>query len=72
MEIRIGVQNVTREIVIDSDETADAVAQAVASAMEGPTLELRDGKGRRVIVPTASLAYVEMGTEERRRVGFSG
>jgi hypothetical protein len=29
-----------------------------------------DSKGTSYIVPTASLAYIELGTEESRRVGF--
>ena len=31
---------------------------------------LTDAKGTSYIVPTASLAYIELGTEESRRVGF--
>ncbi len=71
MEVTIGVQNLAREIVVDTDLTAEAVATAVADALGGaPALELTDSRGRRVIVPTASLGYVEIGTEEQRRVGF--
>jgi hypothetical protein len=40
--------------------------------MGGATIEFHDGKGRRVIVPSAALGYVEMGSEEKRRVGFGG
>ncbi len=71
MEIRIGIQNVSREIVIESDLTADAVAEAVAAAMAGATLDLTDEKGRRVVVPSGSLGYVEIGEETKRRVGFN-
>ncbi len=72
MEIKIGVQNVSREITLETDQTADAVAKAVAEAMGGSTIEFHDDKGRRVIVPSAALGYVEMGSEEKRRVGFGG
>lgn len=71
MEITIGVQNLTRELVLETDESADTVAKAIAKALDGGSvLELADNKGRRVIVPTASIGYVELGTEEQRRVGF--
>ncbi|MDN4474947.1 DUF3107 domain-containing protein [Demequina sp. SYSU T00192] len=70
MEIRIGVQNVSREIAIDTDMSADAVAAAVAAAAKGGTLDLTDAKGRRVVVPGAALGYVDIGEETKRRVGF--
>lgn len=71
MDITIGVQHVARELVIESDQSSEEVARLVAAALDGgPTLELRDVRGRRVVVPTASIGYVEIGTEETRRVGF--
>ncbi len=71
MEITIGVQHVARELVIDTDQTADAVAKAVAKALDGDgALELTDTRGRRVIVPSRTLGYVEIGGDETRKVGF--
>ncbi len=35
MEVTIGVQNLAREIVVDTDLTAEAVATAVADALGG-------------------------------------
>lgn len=71
MDITIGVQNLPREITLESDQTSDEVAAAVAAALDGKAaLELVDNKGRRVIVPTATLGYVEIGAESRPRVGF--
>lgn len=71
MEIKIGVQNVAREIVLESNQSADEVVAAVDAALSGaPSLRLTDERGRVVLVPTASLAYVEVGEEESRRVGF--
>jgi len=71
VEITIGVQNLPREIVLESDQTADEVAAAVAAALDGrPALELVDSRGRHIIVPTASLGYVEIGSETKARVGF--
>ena len=72
MEITIGVQNLPREVTLDSDQTAEAVTKTVHEALAGkPALELVDQRGRRVIVPTAAIGYVEIGAESRGRVGFS-
>ncbi|WP_169166222.1 DUF3107 domain-containing protein [Cellulomonas taurus] len=72
MDITIGVQNLPRELVIDSAQSADEIAAAVEAALGGSksTLELTDARGRRVIVPSASIGYVEIGTENKGTVGF--
>lgn len=71
MEVTIGVQNLAREIVVDTDLSAEAVATAVADALGGaPALELVDSRGRRVIIPGDAIGYVEIGSEEQRKVGF--
>jgi hypothetical protein len=72
VEVRIGVQNVSREITLETDMTADKVAKAVAEALGGATLDLTDDKGRRVVVPSAAIGYVEIGESDKRRVGFGG
>jgi Protein of unknown function (DUF3107) len=71
LEIKIGVQNVGREIVLESNEDAESVAKVVGEAINGGSeLRLKDDKGRLIIVPGNALAYVEIGAEEVRRVGF--
>ncbi|MFM9135439.1 MAG: DUF3107 domain-containing protein [bacterium] len=71
MEIKIGVQQSAREIALDSALSADDIAQAVSAALAaGGVLTLDDEKGRRVIVPADRIAYVEIGPEASRRVGF--
>lgn len=71
MEVKIGIQNVGREIVLESTQDADAVAKLVADAIgQGNELRLTDEKGRVVIVPAAVLGYVEIGAQEQRKVGF--
>ncbi|VXB01501.1 conserved hypothetical protein [Arthrobacter sp. 9V] len=71
MEVKIGIQNVGREIVLESSLDADAVAKIVAEAVtNGSELRLTDEKGRQIIVPGNVLGYVEIGAEEVRRVGF--
>ncbi|MFM9049903.1 MAG: DUF3107 domain-containing protein [Actinomycetota bacterium] len=71
MEVRIGVQTAAREIVLESGQTPDQVAEAVEAAITaGGLLALEDDKGRRVLVPADRLAYVEIGPSASRRVGF--
>jgi hypothetical protein len=71
LEIKIGVQNIGREIVLESAEDADSVAKIVEEAIsKGGELRLKDDKGRVIIVPGNALGYVEIGAEEARRVGF--
>jgi hypothetical protein len=71
VEVKIGIQNIGREIVLESTQDADAVAKVVAEAIaKGSELRLKDDKGRLVIVPANVLGYVEIGAEEARRVGF--
>jgi hypothetical protein len=72
VEVRIGVQHATRELVIESAETTDAILAAVTAAVTGDAslLTLTDERGRQVLVPSDKLAYVEVGEPESRRVGF--
>lgn len=71
MEVKIGVQNVAREIVLDSAQTAEEVAALVDAAVAaGGTLRLTDTNGRTIVVPTTVLGYVDAGGSDQRRVGF--
>ena len=70
MEVKIGVQNANRELVVDTDQEGDEVEKAVAAAMESSILSLTDVKGRRVVVPADKLAYVEIGSPTVGQVGF--
>ncbi len=71
MEVKIGVQFAPRELSLESNQTPDEVAKAVADALKADgVLSLVDEKGRRVLVPATKLAYVEIAESELRRVGF--
>jgi hypothetical protein len=71
VEVRIGVQNVAREVVFESSQGAAEVAAAVGAALEnGTVLTLTDDKGRQLLVPAAVLGYVQIGESEKRGVGF--
>jgi hypothetical protein len=72
VEIRIGIANTGRELNFETNESSADVKQTIAGALDtGAThITLADNKRNNYIVPTASLAYIELGTEESRRVGF--
>jgi hypothetical protein len=72
VEVKIGVQHAQRELVIDTELSGDEVAAEVSKALtgEGGVLELADSRGRRVLVPSEKLAYVELGTPAPGQVGF--
>jgi hypothetical protein len=71
MEIKIGVQHSPRELVVESSESAEDVEKHVADALAGDgLLALTDSRGRRVLVPTARLAYIEIGGGVSGQVGF--
>jgi hypothetical protein len=74
VEIRIGIVNAPRELSFESGQSAEEIAEQVQNALTSGSgfLRLTDDKGRIYVVPTAGIAYVEVGTEESRRIGFVG
>lgn len=72
VEVKIGVYNAPREIVFESQDGKDAILAALREALstdEG-LLVLSDEKGRTVAIPGSRVAYLELGEESSRRVGF--
>ncbi|MEV8630228.1 DUF3107 domain-containing protein [Streptosporangium sp. NPDC051023] len=74
MEIKIGVRSVHRELVVETDLSADQVEEELGKALAADRgiFSITDSKGRRVIVPIISLGFIEIGEEETRPVGFGG
>ncbi len=74
MDIRIGIQNSPREINFETSQPVAEIEAAVAALLAGEVgfLKLGDDKGNTYIVPGATFAYIEIGTEESRRIGFVG
>ncbi|BAU95158.1 hypothetical protein N24_0896 [Corynebacterium suranareeae] len=74
MDIKIGFADTARELVISSaleqDEAAAKVSEALAN--DSGVLDLSDEKGRRYIIRNSRIAYVEVGTNSPRTVGFAG
>jgi hypothetical protein len=72
VEIKVGVVDSPRELTVASGQSPDEVEALVADALRNTEgiLSLSDEKGRRFLVPSAKLAYVEIGPSETPRVGF--
>ena len=74
MDGRIGIVQTVKELEVELPEDADrdAVMAQIDEALSSESvLWLTDRKGRRVGVPAAKVAYVEVGAPTSdRRVGF--
>lgn len=74
MEIRIGMVNTARELSLESSASTAEIETLVADAVTGKSayLKLSDDKGKVYLVPSATIAFVEVGNDQSRRVGFVG
>ena len=74
VEVKIGISESPRELVLNSSQTPEEVEQLVRAALEkgSPVLDLTDERGKRILVQTSKIAYVEIGVADVRRVGFGG
>ncbi|MGB6005532.1 MAG: DUF3107 domain-containing protein [Ornithinimicrobium sp.] len=72
VEIRVGVRNVARELVFESDQAGTEVRDAVTEGLAATNgiISLRDDHGRMILVPAEALGYVEVGSGEKGKVGF--
>lgn len=73
MEVKVGVADTARELVLNSNQSPEEIERLVAGALQDSAgaLSLVDDKGRRYVIPSARVAYVEIGTADSRRVGFA-
>jgi len=70
VEITVGMHRVNRELTVETDLDLDAATKLIQDALSGNSLILDDTKGRRVVVPSSSVAYVELGSDTAHPVGF--
>ena len=71
MEVKIGIQSVPRELVVDTNSSIEEVERILTAAVsDGGVFMLTDDKGGKVLVPADKIAYVELGGAEPRRIGF--
>ncbi len=77
MDVRIGVTQAPREINIElaDDADRDDLKSRIEAALAGASdvLWIVDKRGKDVGVPSAKIAYVELGSADGdRRIGFGG
>ena len=72
MEVRIGIRENQRDLAFESNQSASEVSGAISQAFSNKQdlVSFQDEKGKTIIVPVAAIAYVEIGAEQNRRVGF--
>jgi len=73
LEVKIGIQSVPRELVVETDTPADEIERHLSAALENGShslFALSVSKGGKVLVPADKIAYLEFGAPEARRVGF--
>jgi uncharacterized protein DUF3107 len=74
VEVKIGIQSIPRELVVETDVSAEEVERAITEALSSTggtgVLALSTQKGGRVIIPADKIAFVEFGGDQSRRVGF--
>lgn len=71
VEVRVGIRNIARELTFESNETTEKVQAAVSTGLsDGAPISLTDHHGRVLLVPADALGYVEIGVQEKGKVGF--
>jgi hypothetical protein len=73
MEVKIGVQSVPRELVVETDTSAEELERDLSAALEKgerAIFTLSVAKGGKVLIPADKIAYLELGQGEGRRIGF--
>ncbi len=72
MEVRIGISQAARDVVLESNESPASISQQVEKAIANDALlSLTDDKGRTIVVPGSKIAFVEIGAQAAGRVGFA-
>jgi hypothetical protein len=73
VEVKIGIKDTPRELVVSSSQAAEEVESLVADALKSTDGIFRhtDEKGRKFLVPSDRIAYVEIAPTDVRKVGFA-
>ncbi len=73
MDIKFGFADTARELVIRVAGEQDGYLQQINEALANSSnVEIEDEKGKKFIVRTDRVVYVEVGSTSQRQVGFAG
>jgi hypothetical protein len=72
VQVRIGVQLVPKELVIETSLSADEVERTLAAALAAADgiFSIKDNRSGRVVIPARNVGYLEIEEEQSRQVGF--
>ena len=71
MEVKIGVQSIQRELVVETPSSPDEIERSLTTALSnGGMFVVRDDKGGKVMIPAEKIGYVELNGTDQRRIGF--
>jgi hypothetical protein len=73
VEVKIGIQSVPRELVVETDAAAEDIERQLATALaDAPrsVFTLPVTKGGKILIPADKIAYIEYGADHERRIGF--
>jgi hypothetical protein len=73
VEVKIGIQSIQRELVLDTPSSPDEVERSLATALSnGGMFVVRDEKGGKILIPAEKIGNVELNGTEQRRIGIGG
>jgi hypothetical protein len=74
MEVKIGIQSIPRELVVDTETPVEEIERDLAEALKGGDghviFALDTLKGGRLLIPADKIAFVEFSPDQARRMGF--
>jgi hypothetical protein len=71
VEVKIGIQSIPRELVVETALSTREIEESLAAALaDGTLFSLPDDKGGKVLVPADKIGYVEFTGPDERRIGF--
>jgi hypothetical protein len=74
VEVKIGIQSIPRELVVETETPVEEIERGLAEALhsgDGQGLFALDTlKGGRLLVPADKIAFIEFSADQARRVGF--
>ena len=74
MEVKIGIQSIPRELVVDTDTPVEEIERALAEALRGAegqaVFAIDTLKGGRLLIPADKIAFIEFSPDQARRMGF--